>query len=70
MKQLELKFLNEEEKTVTYNLDKPIEPVDAEDVSAAMDVIIEQNVFETTGGELVEKKGARIVERKVEEIDL
>lgn len=70
MKQLELKFLNEEEKIVTYSLDKPDESVEADEVAEAMDEIIDQNVFETTGGELVKKDSARIVERNVEEIEL
>jgi len=70
MKKLELKFYNEDGKTVTYSLDKPIEPADAEAVTAAMDEIIAQNAFKTSGGDLVKKKEARIVERNVEEIDL
>lgn len=70
MKQLELKFLNEDGKTVTYSLDNPVEPADSEAVAEAMDEIITQNAFETSGGELLEKKSARIVERNVEEIEL
>jgi len=70
MKKLELKFLNEDGKTVTYSLDKPIEPADASAVSAAMDEIISQNAFKTSGGDLVQKKAARIVERNVEDIEL
>lgn len=70
MKQLELKFLNEDGKTVTYSLDNPVEPADPEAVKDAMDEILAQNAFETSGGGLVEKKTARIVERTVEEIDL
>lgn len=70
MKQLELKFLNEDGKTVTYSLDNPVDPADPEAVTEAMDEIITQNAFETSGGELVEKKSARIVERTVEDIDL
>lgn len=70
MKKLELKFLNEEGKTVTYSLEKPVEPVDPAAVSSAMDEIITQDAFTTSGGNLVEKKGARIVERNVVEIEL
>ncbi|WP_010095224.1 DUF2922 domain-containing protein [Ornithinibacillus scapharcae] len=70
MKQLELKFENQDGKTVTYSLDNPIEPVDPTVVSAAMDVILAQNVFETSGGDLVAKKSARLVERNVEEVEI
>src|SRR5699024_12241808 len=70
MKKIELKFENEDGKTVTYSLDKPVEPVDPEAVKNAMDVIIEQNAFTSSGGDLIAKKSARVVDRTVEEIDL
>ncbi|HLR09068.1 MAG TPA: DUF2922 domain-containing protein [Bacillota bacterium] len=70
MKKLELQFFNEDGKTVTYTLEKPIEPVDPEDVNSAMDEIIEQNAFTSSGGDIVEKKGARLVEHIVEEIEV
>ncbi|WP_026570722.1 MULTISPECIES: DUF2922 domain-containing protein [Sediminibacillus] len=70
MKKLELKFLNEEDKTVTISLDQPVEPADPAAVNAAMDEIINQNTFFSSGGDLVSKKSARIVERNVEEIEL
>lgn len=70
MKQIELKFENEDGKTVTYSLENPIEPVDPEAVKEAMDEIITQNAFTSSGGDLVAKKSARIVARTVEEIEL
>lgn len=68
MKKIELFFENEEGKTVKYTLDKPVEPVNPASVQLAMDDIIAQNVFNTSGGDLVTKKGARVVETIVEEI--
>lgn len=70
MKKLELKFLNEDGKIVTYSLDKPIEPVEPATVNAAMDEIIAQDVFTSSGGDIVSKKSARVVENIVQEIDL
>src|SRR5699024_8253091 len=70
VKKLELQFFNEDGKTVTYTLEKPIEPVDPEDVNSAMDEIIEQNAFTSSGGDIVEKKGARLVEHIVSEIEV
>ncbi|MEW9676230.1 DUF2922 domain-containing protein [Lentibacillus sp. L22] len=70
MKKLELKFLNEDGKTVTYSLDKPVEPVDPAAVKSAMDEIISQDVFTTSGGDLVSIKGARLVDHQVTEIEL
>jgi len=70
MRKLELKFDNAEGKTVTYSLNNPVEPVDTAAINAAMDEIITQNAFTSSGGDIVAKKSARIVERTVEEIDL
>jgi len=70
MKKIELFFENEDGKTVKYSLDYPVEPVDAEAVNAAMDEIIEQNAFESSGGDLMTKKSARIIENVIDEIEL
>lgn len=70
MKKLELKFLNEDGKTVTYSLEMPVEPVDPAAVTTAMDEIITQNAFTSSGGNLISKKSARVVERNVVEIEL
>lgn len=69
-KKIDLQFENYDGRTVTYSLDHPVEPVDAEAVNAAMDEILQQDVFTSSGGDLVAKKGARIVERNVEEIEI
>ncbi|UOQ87032.1 DUF2922 domain-containing protein [Gracilibacillus salinarum] len=70
MKKIELKFENELGKTVTISLDNPVEPVDQEAVNAAMDAVMSQNAFFSSGGDLVAKKSARIVERNVTDIEL
>ncbi|MFC7061391.1 DUF2922 domain-containing protein [Halobacillus seohaensis] len=70
MKKLELKFLNEEDKVVTISIDQPIEPADETEINAAMDAIIAENCFYSSGGDLVAKKEARIVERNVTSIEL
>lgn len=70
MKKIELFFENEEGKTVKYSLDNPGEDLSPVTVKTVMDTIIAQNIFESTGGELVAKKSARIVENVIEEINL
>jgi uncharacterized protein YggL (DUF469 family) len=70
MKRLELLFKNMDDKNVTISLDDPIEPVNPTTVSQVMDEIIAQNVFTSTGGDLVSKHGARVVERNVTEIEI
>lgn len=69
-KKLELKFLNTDSRTVTVSLDDPVEPLDAVAIEQAMDTILAENCFMSTGGDLVGKKGARVVERNVTEIPL
>ncbi|SET92930.1 Protein of unknown function [Salinibacillus kushneri] len=69
-KKLELKFANEEGKTVTFSLDEPVEPVDTDLINQAMDEIVTQNAFTSSGGDIIEKKSARIVERNVQEIEI
>ncbi|CQR47900.1 hypothetical protein BN1058_02233 [Paraliobacillus sp. PM-2] len=70
MKRLELKFLDEQDKTVTISLDSPAEPVDAMAITAAMDQILAQQVLYSSGGDMVSKKSARIVERNVTDIQI
>lgn len=70
MKTLQLIFENEEGKNATYTLNDPVEPADPEDVKAAMETVIEQDVFTTNGGRLMKVKAAKIVDREVEEIEL
>ncbi|MFP7492533.1 DUF2922 domain-containing protein [Terribacillus saccharophilus] len=68
MKKLDLQFLNEEGKTVTISLEQPVEPFDEAAINQAMDTVIAQNVISSSGGALVSKKGARIVDRTEQEI--
>lgn len=70
MKKLELIFENEDGKNVTFSLDEPVEPAEVEEIHAAMDEVIEQDVFNSSGGRIVKKKSARIVERTVTDIEL
>ncbi|WP_349410231.1 DUF2922 domain-containing protein [Pseudalkalibacillus sp. SCS-8] len=69
-KQIELLFENTEGKTVRISLDQPVEPVDTLALNAAMDKIVTDNVLISSGGDLIAKKGARIVERNVTDVPL
>lgn len=70
MRNLELIFENMEGKAVRMTLEAPIEPADPVLIAQVMDEIIDKNIFHSSGGDLVAKRGARIVERHVEEIEL
>ncbi len=69
-KTLQLQFINEENKIVSLSVDHPLEPVDPIAINAAMDSVLLTNVFTSAGGDFVQKKGARIVERNIEEVVL
>lgn len=70
MKQLQLRFRNEEGRIVTFTLDAPIEPVNVAEVNEAMDEVLQENAFTSTGGSLVSKHSARVVERTVDELEI
>lgn len=69
-KTIELLFENAAGKVVRYTLDNPVDPFDAAAVNSAMDTILSQNAFTSSGGDLAKKKGARIVDRNVTDIPL
>lgn len=69
-KTLELLFENEEGRQVTVALDDPIEPVDANAVANSMTAIINGNTLISSGGDIVSIRGARVVERYVNVIEL
>lgn len=69
-KRLELKFKNEMGTTATISIDNPVEPVDPQAVKQAMQEIIDQDVFYSSGGSFVEIDRALLVDHTVEEIPL
>jgi hypothetical protein len=69
-KTLELQFLNTAGKTAKITIDSPVEPVDQTVLNAAMDQILAADIFVSTDGDFVSKKGARIIDRNVTEIAL
>ncbi|MGM0873365.1 MAG: DUF2922 domain-containing protein [Bacillota bacterium] len=69
-KVLELQFLNTEGKIVKVNVDSPNEPINNLAINTAMDNILAANIFISTGGEFVSKKGARVIERNVTDLSL
>lgn len=69
-KTLELLFLTEGGKSATLSVSDPIEPVDVETVKTAMDEVIASNVFATVSGSFISARGARVVERNVNEYEV
>lgn len=65
-KTLRLIFRNEEGRQTTLSVKDPGEDLDSTDVEDAMDLILSSNIFDSTGGEFVEKVRAEIVGRSVD----
>lgn len=59
---LVMTFRNEEGRAFRIRLRYPKENLQPEEVGNVMDLILTRNVFATSGGDLVEKVGAQIVE--------
>ncbi|MBQ3366670.1 MAG: DUF2922 domain-containing protein [Acidaminococcaceae bacterium] len=51
---LELVFKNAAGKNVTYNIEEPKTGVTKAEIDAAMQVVVSNNVFNTSGGDIVE----------------
>lgn len=69
-KKIELIFKNELGGNVTLSLDNPTEPVDPVQVAQVMDQVITEGAFISSGGSLVSKYAARIVERNVADVEI
>ena len=64
---LDLVFKNAIGKKVTLNIEEPKKGVTKAEIDAAMQTVVENNVFNSTGGDLVEAVGGclRTVTRDV-----
>ncbi|WP_026692274.1 DUF2922 domain-containing protein [Peribacillus kribbensis] len=68
-KTLELIFTTSEGKNASISIADPKEPVDINEVKQAMDAITSANIFMTGSGDLAARKGARLIDRSVEEYE-
>ena len=67
---LVMTFKNEDGKDTVVTL-KQIKPdITDEEVKAAMDIIISTNLFVSTGGDLVSKVKAQIIDKTVDELEI
>ncbi|MBP5736643.1 MAG: DUF2922 domain-containing protein [Acidaminococcaceae bacterium] len=57
---LDLVFRNAAGKKVTLNVEEPKTGVTKAEIDAAMQVVVENNIFNTTGGDLVEAVEGRL----------
>ncbi|OFI06497.1 hypothetical protein CLOACE_09970 [Clostridium acetireducens DSM 10703] len=69
-KSLVMSFLNEDGKKSNVTINNAKGDVTSEEVKAAMNLIIEKNLFNSKGGDLVSSKEAYILDRVKTEIKL
>jgi len=65
---LRMTFMNEGGKNVTLSLDNPKDTITAAEVQTTMDLIITKNIFTSTGGDLVSKVNARVIDTTTTEL--
>ncbi|MFS8540594.1 MAG: DUF2922 domain-containing protein [Tissierellales bacterium] len=67
---LEMEFLDSQGKKFKITIDEPREDLTEMEIRAAMDEIVQKNVFFTSTGDIVAVSGARYVRTLVEELNL
>ncbi len=63
---LQMVFRNAQGRNTTLSVADPQVDLEAAEVSAAMDEVLDANIFNTTGGDIISKVRAQIVDRQVE----
>ena len=69
-KRLLMTFKNREDKKISIGIDNPKEGIAETDIKNVMDVILEKNIFQPNGMELLKKEEAKIVVTDTTEYDL
>ena len=67
---LRMTFLNEAGNKYSLNFKDPKDGITGSEVATAMDTIITKNIFETTGGDLVSKDSAALIDTTETELTL
>lgn len=69
-KKLVLVFRNSVGKEITLTIEDPKDALTEAEIKAAMDVVVEKNIFKKNNYDLVEAVEARIVNTQTQEYDL
>lgn len=67
---LQLAFINEEGKAITFRIADPKEDLTAEQILGVMQTVIDKGVFTSSGGDLVAASSAKVVETITDEYDI
>lgn len=65
---LRLIFRNAEGRPVTLSVNNPQDSLNSADVDFAMDLVLSSDIFQTSGGSIIEKVKAEVVSRQVDTI--
>lgn len=69
-KNLKMVFINASSAAVTLTLPSVKDDVTSAEVIATMDIIIANNIFESSGGNLISKKAASIVSTDTQDLTI
>lgn len=61
-------FKNQEGRTVSFSLDNPRADLTGAEVETVMDLILAKNIFQSSGGLLVSKHDARLVDTTITDL--
>ena len=67
---LEMDFLDQFGKRFRLGIDQPREDVDEIMIGTAMETVLNENIFQSNEGDLVEIEAARIITTSIMEIEL
>ena len=67
---LEMTFKNAADSKVNISVDNPREDLTEAEIKTTMDLIVAKNLFNTTGGDIVQTVGARRVITTVQELEI
>lgn len=69
-KTLVMTFLNSSGSKASISLPGVRDNVTQEEISAAMDVIIAKNIFQSSGGDLITRQTAQITEKNITTLEV
>ncbi|MBS4538160.1 DUF2922 domain-containing protein [Clostridium sp. D2Q-11] len=67
---LELIFKNQQDRKTRISIDEPRADLTEVEIQTAMNSIIAENIFNTSGGDLVAISGARVVTTDIQEFEV
>ena len=67
---LEMDFLDQGGKKFKLTVDEPREDITEAEVGAAMEDVVDRNIFHTVAGDVVDSIGARIITTIVQELEI